>query len=405
MALRFVSIGSAQNVHVYDDAGLTEYGVETDGKIRVGTAPAVNDEVVRLQDIVGPGLGVSAAAVITDHAAVRGDGGARGVQDSLVIISDTGGITIPNGLTIGSVGVPAAVTIEADGDILLSNRLGIGITPAYELHIQAPGDATSTIVVVDSTTPCSVFLQAADTIGRTGSVTNHDFRIQSNSTDRIYVDSDGRVGMGISPTAQLHVGTGATAAGQGQFKLESSTLLTIPEAGVMEYYDHVFYLTEVAHRRSITLADDIIVASTIVANSNTEDTLFTGTVAVDEAHPGKLYHVHAMGEFGTHDAADRITLRVYYGTVLIITLQSTAGAVTAKPWHMDTAITIRTAGAGGTLSAHGYVMLNMVEKHTNTDTTAVDTTAVGTITITAQWDSADVANTIQIDQGWIDVLG
>ena len=94
MALRFVSIGSAQNVHVYDDAGLTEYGIETDGKMSVGTAPAVNDEVVRLQDIVAPGTGVSAAAVITDHRIVRGDGGGRGVQDSLIEISDTGQLTL-----------------------------------------------------------------------------------------------------------------------------------------------------------------------------------------------------------------------------------------------------------------------------------------------------------------------
>lgn len=41
---------------------------------------------------------VSAAAVITDHAIVRGDGGAKGVQESLLTLDDTGVVAWPDGV-------------------------------------------------------------------------------------------------------------------------------------------------------------------------------------------------------------------------------------------------------------------------------------------------------------------
>ena len=89
MAIKTVSIGTATDIYRFDDAD-TEYGIETDAKIKVGTAPTVNDEVVRFQDIPAPGDGVSATAVIADHAVVRGDGGVKKVQDSEIIIDDAG---------------------------------------------------------------------------------------------------------------------------------------------------------------------------------------------------------------------------------------------------------------------------------------------------------------------------
>ena len=94
MALKFVSIGSAENVHVFDD-GITPYAVETDAQMKVGTAPTVNDEVVRLQDIPAIGNLVTSLAVIADHAIVRGAGGVKAVQDSIPTIDDAGHIITP----------------------------------------------------------------------------------------------------------------------------------------------------------------------------------------------------------------------------------------------------------------------------------------------------------------------
>lgn len=110
MALKKVSIGTAKDIYVFDD-GDTEYGLETDGKVKVSTAPTVNDEVVRLQDIAAPGDAVTAVANIANHSIVRGDGGGKGVQDSGIIIDDSNNVLLPgdlvftlsgNGLSYGS---------------------------------------------------------------------------------------------------------------------------------------------------------------------------------------------------------------------------------------------------------------------------------------------------------------
>jgi len=96
MAIRQVRIGGNPNIVQYDDADFPN-ALETDHTIKVGTAPTINDEVLRYQDMPVPGSGVGAAANITDHAIVRGEGGAKAVQDSLATIDDTGSQNIPTG--------------------------------------------------------------------------------------------------------------------------------------------------------------------------------------------------------------------------------------------------------------------------------------------------------------------
>ena len=95
MADREFRIASLPDVFHYDDADF-DSAIDTDHFIKSSQAPAVNDDMVRLQDLnTAVANAVQAAAVITDHAIVRGDGGVRGVQDSLVTIDDTGSISLP----------------------------------------------------------------------------------------------------------------------------------------------------------------------------------------------------------------------------------------------------------------------------------------------------------------------
>jgi hypothetical protein len=96
MAIKTISIGTAKDIFRFDD-GDTEYGIETTGKIKADTAPTANDEVVRFQDLPGFADIVSATANIGNNKAVRGDGGAKGIQDSDVDIKDGGDISIPTG--------------------------------------------------------------------------------------------------------------------------------------------------------------------------------------------------------------------------------------------------------------------------------------------------------------------
>ena len=154
------------------------------GLISLPTSPA---------SIVMPG-------VSTDNAIVRWDGvTGRIIQNSLVIVSDTGGIIIPDGLTIGSVSAAAAILIEADGDLVLVNKLGIGVTPTYDIHIQHA--SSPTIFLQDTTNTCQAFLVAQNTTVRLGSVSNHAVYIQTNSTDRIGITNAGVTAIGDGGTA------------------------------------------------------------------------------------------------------------------------------------------------------------------------------------------------------------
>lgn len=68
-------------------------------------------------DGTAPGAGtgggdVTAAAAMADNAVIRGDGGAKGVQDSGVLIDDSGNVTGVNDLTVGG---DIAVTGTVDG--------------------------------------------------------------------------------------------------------------------------------------------------------------------------------------------------------------------------------------------------------------------------------------------------
>lgn len=213
----------------------------------------------------------------------------------------------------------------------------------------------------------------------------------------------GDIGFQVAaPTGVVHIaGSAAGAAGTGPLKFEAGTVLAAPEAGVLEYNGSCLFFTEVVDRRVISLASDSIITP-VTATLAAETVIYTATISAVELHAYKVLRVKGFGKFSTHDASDQVTVRVYLGVVLIVALQSTAGGVTDKPWHLDVDMTIRTTGVGGTVSGHGYIMLDTKEVHTNTSSQAIDTTGANDITITAEW--SDTLNSLTIDQGYLEVL-
>lgn len=101
MATKSIRIGSLEDINQYDDVDFP-IAIQVDGPIDVGAAgaPTNPNEAVRLADVATPGTAITSGAVITDHAVVRGDGGARAVQDSPVTINDAGSISIPAAQTV-----------------------------------------------------------------------------------------------------------------------------------------------------------------------------------------------------------------------------------------------------------------------------------------------------------------
>lgn len=93
MAIQIYRIGNVAGM-AFEDTVFTG-AFETDQVIKAG-APAVANDVLILDSIDTLGV-ITSTAVIADHAIVRGHGGARIIQDSLVLIDDAGAITLPDG--------------------------------------------------------------------------------------------------------------------------------------------------------------------------------------------------------------------------------------------------------------------------------------------------------------------
>ncbi len=131
MAIVSIRIGNAENVYSYDD-GEFDSAIESTAPIKAG-APVDPNDVLLLGT---SGLsGVSGPATSTDNAVVRFDGAVgTPIQNSLVIISDAGGITIPNGLTIGSVGAATIIQLNT-----ATVRIGDGGATNY-VEINTTGD-------------------------------------------------------------------------------------------------------------------------------------------------------------------------------------------------------------------------------------------------------------------------
>jgi len=209
----------------------------------------------------------------------------------------------------------------------------------------------------------------------------------------------------IWPYIKLILGAGTATANTAPLKFIAGTNLTTPEAGAIEYDGKSFFMTRTSTRRKVQLSNDTITASTTVANTVTETTIFTGTIPANAVSVGDVLRFTDLGYYSTVNGADTFTMRFKIGATTILTITSSAANVTNVPWHGNFTATVRSIGAGGTLFAFAEHDTNGVNKDAaNTATTAIDTTATMTFTVTVQWSAADAGNTITLAQGFTEVL-
>jgi len=109
-----------------------------------------------------------------------------------------------------------------------------------------------------------VYLVAASTdlaIGTYGS-NNIRFVVNSGATDAAIIDTSGRLGIGVTPTAVLALKAGTATASTAPLKFTAGTILTAAEAGVVEYDGTVFYADIAASTRTTIVAEQSVVLNT-----------------------------------------------------------------------------------------------------------------------------------------------
>jgi len=192
--------------------------------------------------------------------------------------------------------------------------------------------------------------------------------------------------------------------GQPPIKIDAGELLTVPEAGSIEYDGTGIYLTNTNHRRYISQAADSIIAPATVANTIVETTVFTGVLNADELVAHRVYRLSLFGEVSTASAADTVTVTIYTDGIPVVTLTSAAGVVADAPFHGTLVFTVRAIGVAGAISSHASLQLANKMIHTNISSTVVDTTAINNLTVTFQWSAAKVDNIMTLDQAFLEVL-
>ena len=93
MVIQRIRIGSLVDINQYDDV-VFPTSIDVSAPINISVAPTNPTEAVRLADLdTAVAEAVTAPAAITDHAIVRGNGGARAVQDSALLLDDSGNLS------------------------------------------------------------------------------------------------------------------------------------------------------------------------------------------------------------------------------------------------------------------------------------------------------------------------
>jgi len=149
-------------------------------------------------------------------------------------------------------------------------------------------------------------------------------------------------------------------------------------------------------------------SSTPVTNTTTETSLLDGglgslSIPADGFNVGDSFHVILTGHISSVNN-HTLTIRIKSGSVIFATTEAiTMAGTTGKHWKLEVFFTVRTIGAAGVASiATGGAFMYTKDASNNFEginfstenTTTFDTTISNTLSITAQWDTANAGDSI-----------
>jgi len=186
----------------------------------------------------------------------------------------------------------------------------------------------------------------------------------------------------------------------GAVVLTSTGLEGTPIAGALEYYGNRLYITNVAHQRSIDRTDCVVLETVTVENDTTETLIWTCTMAANSLVAGNVLQFTGIGVASNDASGDILTIRVKVGGVTKATLTNSARTFTDDDLHISGYATQRTVGTTGSRAMHLDMSIGD-DTATVSAVIEINTEIDMSITITAQWDTADTDNVLTFQQGWM----
>lgn len=168
---------------------------------------------------------------------------------------------------------PKIVTASGNLDLLPAGNADINLQPSGTGHVHIGGNATGKLTLIGAEsnviayfgntgtgnttlelkdhTADAMVLRWYDVISGAG---DHDLVFEASTVERVRFKGNGNVGIGINPTARLHLPAGTTVANTAPLKLTAGTNLTIPENGAVEFDGTNLYITIGGVRKTIQVA-------------------------------------------------------------------------------------------------------------------------------------------------------
>lgn len=161
--------------------------------------------------------------------------------------------------------------------------------------------------------------------------------------------------------------------------------------------------------RDAVTANTSVPAGNTIVNTNVE-TIFASnaTIPANECKSGKVYRITAAGNYGTVGLTPpTLIIRLKFGSTNIIATaaNATSSGMNGRQWVLNAAVICQTApSATATVEGQGWITPSTSAvaaanwEFDSTSPVTVDTTVAQTVQLSAQFSSANAANTITLRQ-------